>query len=58
MNESDEVSSSTTSFNHRGSPGNKKMKHELLKLTESFDKKFNELNEIREQIRQLALEMS
>jgi len=59
------VVSSSSSLNHNhnhhlNNIGNLKpsLKHEFLKLADSFDRKFNELDEIRNQLRVLIDEMS
>ena len=70
-NDVDEVSSSSMSYNQNksfnsnqnnimmnGSSNNLKLKQELIRLSDNFDKKLNELNEIREQIRKIVNEIS
>jgi homer len=57
----DEVSSSTTSIDKSTKSNivsNKKIKVEITKLSENFDKKLKELNDIREQLHKLVAELN
>lgn len=55
----DEVSSTSNgTFNGKTQTGKTKLKQELLRLTESFDKKCAELNAIRDQMRKLVNELN
>lgn len=60
MDEYDEVSSTSnviSSFNKNIS-GRNKLKQELIRLTDCFDKKCKELNDIRDQMRKLINELN
>jgi predicted nucleic acid-binding Zn-ribbon protein len=67
MDDMDEVSSSTSNnilfnntnkINNANTKNNAKFKQELVKLTDSFDRKCKELNEIRDQMRKLVNEFN
>jgi hypothetical protein len=61
----DVVSSSTnivkhmsTSSSHSPTSSNSQLKQELMQLADNFDKKFNELLEIRDQLKKITSEIS
>ncbi len=55
----DEVSSTSNgTFNGKSQAGKAKLKQELIRLTDSFDKKCAELNTIRDQMRKLVNELN
>lgn len=51
-------SSSSLNANIHNNAAKSSLKQEFLNLAESFDKKCNELNEIRKRLRELVDEMS
>lgn len=57
-----EIVTSTTSFNTKSSStspnANQQLKQELSQLVDNFDKKFNELMEIRDQMKKVISEIS